>query len=512
MLGCLDTFLFGQPNVNHEAIAKLASEGRTGLILTTNFDTFIEDALGETNCKYETYLNSAPERPFPVDGKSGKHQLPPLVKPHGSLQEAASIIVTLRQAGRQLSSGLTDLLKHTLSSCIVLVIGYSGNDDDIFPVLDSSAKSAKSVYWYLRSDGKTLKDEPNVATFAEHCPNCKLVKAGGKDLLPLLTTARLAGEGLAVTKINERRTQRLAQWATGFSSSAWTNSLCELLLLVGPEDGSPEDSVKGDREWQETLGLVAHRSQRIVYLGKDQPWIIARALRNCGIALLTQGQREKGARKLTAALEQYMLLGRPREIVEMATAIVETRDTPVKEEDDPITMASRFVQDDYSQGLFGLATGLDLLRGSKFVGAEKFLLIAAGYALKAGDTVTLRKVVFALEKLYLNPAAYKCEVTWRQQLPMLRTKLDAFGTADSTEHHEILAPFLNMAKEHKQLLMRLEAAACIGITVVFYLLALAIWRSPVGAIKYGFYGALAFALSRILRFVKRRRYVDIDRA
>lgn len=45
----LEIFKYGKPNTNHLLIAQLAVSGYVSTILTTNFDTLIEDALIEKN-------------------------------------------------------------------------------------------------------------------------------------------------------------------------------------------------------------------------------------------------------------------------------------------------------------------------------------------------------------------------------------------------------------------------------------------------------------------------------
>jgi hypothetical protein len=117
-----------------------------------------------------------------------------------------------------------------------------------------------------------------------------------------------------------------------------------------------------------------------------------------------------------------------------------------------------------------------------------------------------------MEKLYANPAQYLCPTRLWQQLPILRDTLDAFGTPRSSGQTEILRLLQAAVRMNKWLFFKLEVAKCLGLTSLCWLVALAIWRSPVGAIKYALYGTAGYAISKILEIVKKRRYVDIDRA
>jgi hypothetical protein len=475
ILGCLDTLLLGGPNANHRALARLGCQGAMHGIITTNFDIYTEEALNDVGCKYEMYFNSAPTSPLLGGTTPRRPRTLYVVKPHGSLHEASSITITLRQAGRQLSTRLDAFLRNVLRDYTLLVIGYSGNDDDIFPLLKSCAGAAHRVFWTLYEDRKTLDEQPNVQDFARACATCKLVLTGKMDLLPLIKTESDCEHKTEMSRsqqIKDHRNQRLSEWASRFSPNAWANSFCELLLLLG----------NGEKD---VADLVAKRAGDIVYHGDEDQLLVANALRNNGLAQIAGGHAQSGRNFLSDALQRYLALGRPREIVEVAVMMVENAQPglPFEEDKDPLTFSSRFVQDDYSQGLLSFATGLELLRESKFVAAERCLLIAGGYALEAGDTMTLSKSVTALQSLYANPAPYRCEPSWRKQLPILQSTLSALGTPRSSNQNEILGLFQDGARRHKRLLLKLETIKYIGITFVCWVIAVAIGRSPVGAIK-----------------------------
>lgn len=53
----LDLFDIGEPNENHYLFARLAKSGFLNCIITTNFDTHIENAFANQNIKYKVYFD-----------------------------------------------------------------------------------------------------------------------------------------------------------------------------------------------------------------------------------------------------------------------------------------------------------------------------------------------------------------------------------------------------------------------------------------------------------------------
>lgn len=126
------------PDATFEAIAAALSPGafnrlhhfcaqvikRRGAVITTNFDMMIEQALDAGAIPYDRGTL----------GCSSKDAI--LFKIHGSIDNPASLALTIDQVGAGLGPERTRSLHKVIRGRVVLVLGYSGNDQlDILPAL-----------------------------------------------------------------------------------------------------------------------------------------------------------------------------------------------------------------------------------------------------------------------------------------------------------------------------------------------------------------------------------------
>jgi hypothetical protein len=234
LIDALNTLVSGAPNTNHFALAKLMASGRAPAIITTNFDPYIEEALLGCNAEFDVYVGKPPRKLSKALGPNKGQEKPLIVKPHGSIAEAHSLIVTMRQTGRPATRELRDLIAVTLQHHTVLLVGYSGNDDDICPALLSAAPHAKKVFWAMWE----RKDfTPNISAFVDRCPTCSLIWCEKESILQSLVP-----EAEALVKRAPAHSyssdDRLQQWASLLPEHAWTNFFCEFLLMLGP---NPEE-------------------------------------------------------------------------------------------------------------------------------------------------------------------------------------------------------------------------------------------------------------------------------
>lgn len=140
------------PNAHHLLLAKLDAEQ-----ITLNMDTLIEAAGGEA-----WHL-------------------------HGRWDDPSSIVTTVRQYADGLPVSDQQRLEKALNGKNVLVIGYSGRDTDVMPVLMRS--SPARVHW-MQYGGTPV--EATVDRLKEVLGNRMSIFNGGpKDVLPLLPQSRL---------------------------------------------------------------------------------------------------------------------------------------------------------------------------------------------------------------------------------------------------------------------------------------------------------------------------------
>lgn len=148
----------GEPNANHQYLAKMAKAGFTRYIITTNFDLFIEQALKKEALSYRVYRTEAEFKSFELD-QNGIHVL----KLHGCISKPDTITATVEQEGRGLSLSKANMLRKILPDYTIIFWGYSGADlklDIDYLKMISMKESAKGFVWSLFEE-RDFKEAPN---------------------------------------------------------------------------------------------------------------------------------------------------------------------------------------------------------------------------------------------------------------------------------------------------------------------------------------------------------------
>lgn len=139
------TQTFGGPNINHQMLASMALEGAT--VLTTNFDTRIEQAAGQGYLP-AFVLSSKRRAPNPP------HRL---IKLHGSFPWRRGRNVTPRATLTQIGKlglgfehfpAFQNWFRKATSDKHLIVVGYSASDSfDVVPLVEEYS-NAKTVIWF----------------------------------------------------------------------------------------------------------------------------------------------------------------------------------------------------------------------------------------------------------------------------------------------------------------------------------------------------------------------------
>src|SRR5262245_61296225 len=145
----------------HAGLAELAVQRRLAAIVTTNFDQLTEKALTARGQKFQVFhdLRSF-ERLATLLESGGKRRLLPVIKIHGSIEDAGSLIDTLRQriAGRPQS--LLDALRRLLERHPWLFLGFSGADlsynRNYLGIFDAAAVAKGFVF--VAREGSKIED------------------------------------------------------------------------------------------------------------------------------------------------------------------------------------------------------------------------------------------------------------------------------------------------------------------------------------------------------------------
>lgn len=174
----LPRVLRGHPNAWHGLLA--AALGAGCCVITTNFDTLIEQACDALGARYRTVVGTA------VEG--GVAAQSTLFKIHGSIGGDAlqSVALAVRQVGHGLSIPQTRLLQALVENRPLLVLGYSGRDDfDILPALLNVQRTAPGL-WVVHERGTAVRPVAGPArrrSDARPAIQCARAWPGSLDLL-----------------------------------------------------------------------------------------------------------------------------------------------------------------------------------------------------------------------------------------------------------------------------------------------------------------------------------------
>lgn len=151
----------GHPNRNHALIAQLAHKGFVSLVVTTNFDQLIEQALTQAGTEPRVYRSDDDFAAFNMDlyraGAVG------VVKLHGCLSDPDTIVATVEQEAVGLSPQKAAVLRELLRDFTMLFWGYSGEDlklDLDYLQMVGSEPFSRGFFWNLHATA-TWQEEPN---------------------------------------------------------------------------------------------------------------------------------------------------------------------------------------------------------------------------------------------------------------------------------------------------------------------------------------------------------------
>jgi len=228
-----------QRNFCHEAIAALAEAGLLRAIVTTNFDRLIELSLTERGIHFRTYIDESQFRDFAASIKNGSRFLP-IIKLHGSVEEARSLIDTLKQRLRGRERALVSALKNLLKGYHWIYAGFSADDLSYDPnylgIADAAAASPGCTF--LRYPGSKLTKG------ARHLKKCYgdsglflqcTLRKYFSSLLKKLYIEQPPEPGVVEPNPKQKVRERIAAWAKGLNTFEAMNITSSLFETAGEE-------------------------------------------------------------------------------------------------------------------------------------------------------------------------------------------------------------------------------------------------------------------------------------
>jgi hypothetical protein len=400
------------------------------LVLTTNFDVHVENAFEQMCLPHKLYVSRCPRKVLrrilnpKICGKTL-----PVLKIHGSIEDRPSIVITMRQAGRKLKADLAAVVQETLRSTPVLIVGYSGNDDDIFPEMLRVAAEAREVYWALWDNEKSLTS--NIKVFKAACPNCTIIECDNKAILHDLAERVAKSSSVRQPDHHITPAEYVKRWIAGTPEECWINIFSELLLKTHCTD----DSARAIAKETDTVRRTA-----------NDKWLLAKASANHGLAMSKLRDFEASVQSLLQAADHFMEMAHHREVVECLCNVV--TETPLRPEWNGRSLASWSGDiagrnyDPHQLGMYNLLAGVvfseQRAEPKKLSYAENYLLVAAGYARKSGDTVLLIKCLDYLTQFFRSEHRQAEETECRAEVARLRGLLGIVGLTTSKTEGRIL--------------------------------------------------------------------------
>lgn len=146
------------PNLGHILLARMAGAGLLQVLVTTNYDMCMEQALQSEGVPFVSLRS---EEEFAGRDKGGVI----LYKAHGCLSAPASIVATLLESSRGTSVVKEQKLRLAFTDKHLLILGYSGGDlylDENAMALREAGDVLSGITWLFRSGTQTTRDAPVV--------------------------------------------------------------------------------------------------------------------------------------------------------------------------------------------------------------------------------------------------------------------------------------------------------------------------------------------------------------
>lgn len=221
----------------HAGLAELAAKGRLAAIITTNFDRLIEKALTARKQKYQVFHDVPGFERLGELLESGARTQLPVIKIHGSIEDAASLVDTLRQRIVGRPQSLLGALRRLLERHPWLFMGFSGADFSYnrhyLGILDA-APDAKGFVFVAREGSKI---EDGVTRLTEMYGTDKSSVVVGNLASWLSDTFKLkikpASRSRSAPDPATVVRERLAEWTGRLGNMAVVNIICSLLRSAG---------------------------------------------------------------------------------------------------------------------------------------------------------------------------------------------------------------------------------------------------------------------------------------
>lgn len=196
-----------EPNSNHRALAELARQGALRAVVTTNFDTLLEQAFA--GLPFETCITREDYARVPHDCER-----PVIYKIHGSVTSTTTLVDTVSQKLGGLALHVRERLATLFAENHTLVLGFSGTDlkfgEDYLPFSAIPARSA-AVTWVIRP-GTKLSETVQAILKRVGAEPCERELPGFFRSLGIVVEAAAEDQKGSLDEANRRARAQVAEW------------------------------------------------------------------------------------------------------------------------------------------------------------------------------------------------------------------------------------------------------------------------------------------------------------
>ena len=300
------------PSLGYHTLARLLTENnQNNLVITTNFDSLVEDALFLYTDKKPLVVSHESL----VDYMDANIQRPIVAKVHRGLMYAP---FNSPETTNELKSEWQTALNHALNTYTPIVIGYAGGDHSLMSFLeDDRTDMRKGVYWCYRGkpDSSDLPEE-KIQRFVEK-RNGYFVAIDGFDALMVEIGKAMYGDairpGLTAEHLKKKYEKRVQQYNQQWEELNKKPEMQEALREMNKVEQHEEEQ----REKEQALNVwdYIRRGNRAYEEGRQQDAVDeyskaieiypknAVAYNNRGIVYYELGYYEKAIKDYDKAIE-----------------------------------------------------------------------------------------------------------------------------------------------------------------------------------------------------------------
>ena len=207
-LDCLETAMRNSnPSCGYSFLAEIMAQGKHNVVITTNFDSLMEDALFIFTSEKPLVVGHSSLSEF-INVQSTR---PQIIKIHHDLfLSPKNTNAETGEIGGKMEAGLKEIFKHYTP----IVIGYGGNDGGFMEVLQDGLSKDERLFWCLMETEESPRNDIRKLVVSK---NGRFVPIDGFDELMVFIGDRM-GFGLLHKRIDTVAEERIKRYKEQFES------------------------------------------------------------------------------------------------------------------------------------------------------------------------------------------------------------------------------------------------------------------------------------------------------